>query len=120
MVNSDLSSAQLLVALKTSHMPTISYLFHGSSLHPSFLISETNFLNTAIIPKLVINRYFLRALRHLPQSRLGLELSHLYFEKGLIRLKQLIENIRQNTKVGEQLIINLQWAQLISGLEKGI
>ena len=120
MGNTDLSPAQIWLALTTKHMPAITYMFYGSSPSPEFLEKETNFLITSLLPHLNLNRHTPIAIRHSPTSRLGLELPHLHCEAGIIHIKQWIKHIRNDTSMGKEMLVNLEWLQLHEGTSTSI
>lgn len=105
-----------MTALRQCHMPKIMYKLHGSFPDPGFLETETNLLISALLPGLGLNRHTPLAIRHSPEERLGFNLPHILCEAGMIHLKDWLKHVRKDTNTGKQMIINLQWAHLISGL----
>ena len=110
----------IIKAYEKKHLPKIAYILHDTNPSSEFLEKETNFITSTILPKLGLNRHTPLAIRHCPNDRLGLELPHLYSEAGYIQTKQWLKNVRKRTKIGRELIINLKWAQLRSGIAESI
>ncbi len=46
----------------------------------------------------------------------GIGLRHLYVEQGALKTAALIENIRQNGRLGQMMWIAIQWAQVTAGM----
>lgn len=110
----------VLEAYTKRHLPKITYILKGTNPSPTFLEKEKKFVTSTLLPLLGYNRHTPTAFRHCPYDRLGLDMPHFYCEAGLIQLRKWLKHIRNNTEVGDQLIINLNWAQLRSGLEESI
>ena len=110
----------ILAAYMKRHLPKITYILHGTNPSSTFLQRETNFLTTSLLPQLGFNRHTPLTIRHCPNDRLGFELPNLYCEAGLIQIRQWLKHVRKGTEVGDQLIINLSWAQLRSVLASSI
>ena len=85
--NTDLSSAQIMDALISYHLPKLLFKFHGSYPDHEFLDRETNRLITSLLPSIGMNRHTPLAIRHSPEDILGFNLPRLLCEAGIIHIK---------------------------------
>eukprot|EP00957_Ditylum_brightwellii_P157117 11958162-Ditylum_brightwellii.AAC.1 len=69
----------------------------------------------AIFPKLGFNWHTVRKIIYGSIKYGGFQLAHLYLEQGYLAIKHFIGHVREETLTGDQIIITLSKAQLISG-----
>eukprot|EP00957_Ditylum_brightwellii_P081376 6189864-Ditylum_brightwellii.AAC.1 len=69
----------------------------------------------AILPKLGFNRHSPQEIIYGAEKYGGFNMTHLYLEQGYLSLKHLIGHLRETSIVGEQIMIALSFAQVISG-----
>ena len=95
------------------YLSSLTYQLHASLPAKEFLEKETNRIIFALLHRLGISCTFPIALRHAPLSRMGLALSHLYTEAGVV-------TITMQTTMGQQMVIKIRWQQLTAGLQNSI
>eukprot|EP00957_Ditylum_brightwellii_P018620 1398812-Ditylum_brightwellii.AAC.1 len=69
----------------------------------------------AILPKLGFNWHTVRKIIFGSTRYRGFQLSHSYLEQGYLAMKRFIGHVQEETLTGDQIIIALSKAQLISG-----
>eukprot|EP00957_Ditylum_brightwellii_P111273 8484782-Ditylum_brightwellii.AAC.1 len=69
----------------------------------------------AILPKLGFNWHTFRKIIFGSTWYGGFELAHLYLTQGYLAIKHFIGHVREETLMGDQIIIALSKAQLTSG-----
>eukprot|EP00957_Ditylum_brightwellii_P057241 4337303-Ditylum_brightwellii.AAC.1 len=69
----------------------------------------------AILPKLGFNLHTVRKIIFGSTRYRGFQLAHLYLEQGYLAVKHFIGHVQEETLTGDQIIIALSKAQLISG-----
>eukprot|EP00957_Ditylum_brightwellii_P015488 1165915-Ditylum_brightwellii.AAC.1 len=69
----------------------------------------------AILPKLGFNRHIVRKIIYGSTKYGGFQLAHLYLEQGYLAIKQFLGHVQEETLMGDQIIIALSKAHLISG-----
>eukprot|EP00957_Ditylum_brightwellii_P034877 2643100-Ditylum_brightwellii.AAC.1 len=69
----------------------------------------------AILPKLGFNRHMARAIIYGSTKYGGFQLAHLYLEQGYLVIKHFVGHVQEETLTGDQIIVALSKAQLISG-----
>eukprot|EP00957_Ditylum_brightwellii_P154746 11778046-Ditylum_brightwellii.AAC.1 len=69
----------------------------------------------AILPKLGLNRHMHRAIIHGACLYGGLQMAHFVVEQGYLNIKFLLGHLRENSLVGQHLMILLSQANTVSG-----
>eukprot|EP00957_Ditylum_brightwellii_P020763 1565339-Ditylum_brightwellii.AAC.1 len=69
----------------------------------------------AILPKLGFNQHTVRKIIFGSTKYGGFQLAHSYLEQGYLAIKHFIGHVQEEPLTGDQIIIALSKAQLISG-----
>lgn len=120
MLTAMLEPRLILKAYECKHLPAINYMLHGTNPSREFLIHQSSDVTSSLLPKLGMNRHTPISVRHCPTERLGFGLPHLFCDAVIIQVKQWLKHVRRGGNIGEQLIINLCWAQLSIGISRSI
>lgn len=103
-----LGSHDIIRALYHIQVPSILYVLHGHNAHEEVLERESRRLSSTILPLIGLNRHIPLKLRYAPLSRGGFALPNLFCEMGIIKIKQVLKDIRRNTESGKLMLIALQ------------
>ena len=110
-----LSTHDIIRALFHIQVPSMLYVLHGHNANATVLDRESHRLSSTLLPLLGLNRHIPLQLRYAPLSRGGFALPNLYCEMGIIKLKQVLRDIRRNTDAGQLMLIALKWIQQLTG-----
>ena len=69
----------------------------------------------ALVRAMGYNAHMPRVVVHGPTKTGGIGLNHLFIAQGALKVKTLLQYIRQNKQTGKILILYLSWAQLVAG-----
>jgi hypothetical protein len=72
------------------------------------------------LPKVGYNQHTARAVVYGPQECGGIGVKNLYVEQSVKQIKALIQHTRIKSPLGDIMSINLDWVQLIAGIQQPI
>jgi hypothetical protein len=119
MYSAMLSREEALIFYRTICIPSITYSLAVGTFTEKQSLSLQGSLTQATLNALGYNRKTPAAVVYGPSSLGGIGLRHLYAEQGTMQVQIIIQHLRAYTQVGATILIQLNWAQLVSGRSKG-
>jgi ribonuclease HI len=120
MYSAMLSREEALIFYRTICIPSITYSLAVGTFTEKQMSSLQGSLTQATLNGLGYNRKTPAAVVYGPPTLGGIGLRHLYAEQGTMQVQIVIQHLRAYTQVGATILIQLNWAQLVSGRSKGI
>jgi ribonuclease HI len=118
--NTSLTRKQAIMAYKTIYIPSMRYGLPACSLSHDDIESIQKSTLDKFLPFMGFEHGSPRALVHGPQEMGGYEIPHLYTEMMGLKIESIIAHIRADTILGKSFRININYLQLICGLEQPI
>ena len=72
------------------------------------------------LPKMGYNRNTARAVVYGPAKHGGIGIKHLYAEQSIAQITALIQHTRLCSPLGRTICINLDWVQIIAGIQRPV
>jgi hypothetical protein len=102
--NIPLRPSGVLLGIKTTINPALSYSLPATYITEKNINSITNKLNFALLPKIGLNRHFPRVLITAPTAYGGLNLLNLYDQQGLAHLDVMYRHFHLQTSLTKTII----------------
>ena len=102
------------------YIPAVAYLFAAKYMQEADLTKIENKALMTFLPKMGYNWNTARAVVYGPEENGGLGIKNLYAEQSIEQIKALIQHIRLDSPLGLIIMINLEWVQIIAGIQRPI
>jgi ribonuclease HI len=120
MYSAMLSREEAAIFYRTICIPSITYSFSVGTFNERQVDSLQGSLTQATLNGMGYNKKTPAAIVYGPPSLGGIGLRHLFAEQGTMQVQIVIQHLRAYTQVGATILIQLNWAQLVSGRSKSI
>jgi hypothetical protein len=120
MFSAVLSREEATIFYRTICIPSISYSLAIGTFNEKQTQSLQGSLTQATLNGMGYNRKTPSAIVYGPQSLGGIGMRHLFAEQGTMQAQIIIQHLRAFTQLGETILIQLNWAQLVSGRSQPI
>jgi hypothetical protein len=120
MYSAMLSQEEASIFYWTICIPSITYSFAVGTFNEKQVQSLPGSLTQATLNGMGYNRKTPSAVVYGPTSLGGIGLRHMYLEQGTMQVLIIIQHLRAYTQVGATILIQLNWAQMVSGRGKSI
>jgi hypothetical protein len=117
---SSLTRTEATAAWKTMYIPAVAYPTVATYFQEADLTKLENKALMVFLPKMGYNQHTARAVVYGPEECGGIGIKYLYVEQSIEQIKALIQHTRIESPLGDIMSINLDWVQLIAGIEKPI
>jgi hypothetical protein len=108
------------MAYKTIYIPSMRYGLPSCSLSCDEIDKIQRYTLDKFLPFMGYEHGSPRALIHGPQEMGGCDIPHLYTEMMGLKIESIIAHIRADTTLGKSFRININYLQVLSGLEQHI
>jgi hypothetical protein len=105
----------ILLGIKTTINPTLSYSLPATYIDEKHINSITNKLNYNLLPKLGFNRHFPKVLLTAPTTYGGVNLLNLYDQQGIAHLDIIYRHFHSQTSLTKTIIQATESFQIKSG-----
>jgi hypothetical protein len=116
--NKSLTRKQANMAYKAIYIPFMRYGLPACSLSCENIETIQKLTIDKFLPFMGYEHGSTRALIHGPLEMGGCEIPHLYSEMLGLKVESIIAHIRADSVLGESFCININYIQLLSGLEQ--
>jgi hypothetical protein len=110
-----LTREEATIFYRTICIPSITYSFAVGTFNEKQAQSLQGSLTQATLNGMGYNRKTPSAVVYGPTSLGGIGMRHLFAEQGTMQAQIIIQHIRAFTQLGSTILIQLNWAQLVSG-----
>jgi ribonuclease HI len=118
--NASLTRKQALMAYKTIYIPSMRYGLPACSLSCTEMETIQKSTLDKFLPFMGYEHGSPRALIHGPSEMGGCEIPHLYTEMMGLKIESVMAHIRADSLLGKSFRININYIQLLTGLEDPI
>lgn len=118
--NASLTRKQAKMAYKMVYIPSLKYGLPACSLKPKQIDNIQNFTIDKFLLFMGFEHGSKQFLIHGPSEMGGANIPHLYTEMMGMKLEAFISHIRAKTVLGQSFTNNLNYIQLIAGIEEPI
>ena len=118
--SSSITRSQATTAWNSIYIPSIAYPLVATYIDEDSLNKIESRALMAFLPKMGYNRNTARAVIYGPEEYGGLGIKNLYVEQSIEQIKAFMQHTRLDSPLGKTMLINLDWAQLIAGIQKPI
>ena len=108
---------QTKTAWNTMYIPAITYPSAATYLEESELVKIENKAMMVFLPKMGYNRTTARAVVYGPEEHGGIGIKNLYAEQSIAQITAMLQHTRLHSPLGRTIRINLDWVQIIAGME---
>ena len=108
---------QAKTAWNAIYITGVTYPFVATYLEENELVKIENSAIVNFLPKMGYNRNTARAVVYGPEEHGGIGIKSLYAEQLLAQITALIQHTRLESPLGRTILINLEWVQIIAGIQ---
>ena len=119
-ITSALTAQEAQKLYHTIYIPSVSYGLASGCMTQSQAEQAQSKLTTAILTPLGYHRNTPREIVFAEHTIGGAGLRHLFAEQGTRQTRAILFHIRKQTSLGSVILIQLKWAQRISGFSRQI
>ena len=116
----NLSKDHARIAWNAMYIPAVAYPFVATYMTEKDLVKVENKVLMTFLPRKGYNRKTPRAVVYGPEQNGGLGIKNLYAEQSLAQINALLQHKRMGSPLGKIIAINLEWVQIIAGIQKPI
>jgi hypothetical protein len=102
------------------YIPAVAHPTVATYFQEADLAKLENKALMAFLPKIGYNQHTARAVVYGPEECGGIGIKNLYNEQSIAQINALIQHTRIESPLGDIISINLDWVQLIAGIQKPI
>ena len=117
---SSVTRSQATIAWNSIYVPAVAYPLVATYMSKETLIKIENKALTKFLPKMGYNRNTARAVIYGPERMGGVGIKNLYVEQSIEQIKALTQHTRLQSPLGKTMQINLDWVQLIAGIQSPV
>ena len=117
---STITRSQARIAWNAIYIPAIAYPLVATYLTEDALTRIENKALVTFLPKMGYNRNTARAVIYGPEKMGGVGIKNLYVEQSIEQIKAFTQHTRMESPLGKTIQINLDWVQLIAGIQKPV
>ena len=110
---------QTKTAWNTMYIPGVTYPSVATYLERE-LVKIENKAIMVFLPKMRYNRTTARAVVYGPEDHGGIGIKSLYAEQSIAQITAMIQHTRLYSPLGQTIRINLDWVQIIAGIQRPV
>jgi hypothetical protein len=118
--NCNLTRKQIMMAFNMMYIPSMKYSLPATSLTLENMEQIQNYAINKFLPAIGYDRSTPRDSIFGPDEVGGFNIRHLFAEMMGMKLDSIISHIKSDLNLGKAMVINMNYIQLISGLETPI